>query len=137
MAEKKKGIGCGGWLGILILCAIAGSLVFSFLTPSVDDYQKTYQPLVKLVRSYMPEPCGTAFEYYKKMDSKEKWKIRGIMHDSDGFLLIFNGGSIDIDGSTIYYYSKENKWSYFHNDWVEARERLDDLSKDMKECRIQ
>jgi len=55
-------------------------------------------------------------------------------HDSTRFVLAFQGGSADIDGSTIYYDSGTGAWRKFHNDSSDARQVYAGLTAGLAEC---
>jgi len=57
-------------------------------------------------------------------------------HDARRFVLRYHGGSIDIDGSTVYYDSQVGQWRLFHNDDKEAEAQLERLTEGLKECKV-
>jgi hypothetical protein len=51
-------------------------------------------------------------------------------------LLAFQGGSADIDGSTIYHDSGAGAWRKFHNDDSDARQVYAGLTAGLAECAL-
>jgi hypothetical protein len=45
--------------------------------------------------------------------------LKGLLYKNDDYLVTFHGGSIDIDGSTIYYQRSSDKWDIVHNDLLQ------------------
>jgi hypothetical protein len=43
-----------------------------------------------------------------------KWWV--YYNNDHEFLLLYPGGSIDIDGGTVYFHSRNGKWEIIHND---------------------
>ena len=61
---------------------------------------------------------------------------RGSPSCTKRFVLAFQGGSIDIDGSTIYYDSGAGAWRKFHNDSSDDRQAYAALTAGLAECEL-
>ena len=57
-------------------------------------------------------------------------------HDGQRFILALMGSSMDIDGSTIFYDSKNGRWQKFHNDNCDAASALQTQTEKMPDCWI-
>ena len=57
-----------------------------------------------------------------------------LKYDNKRFVLAFGGGSMDIDGSTIYYDSGAREWRKFHNDDAGASGVYAGLTQGLAEC---
>ncbi len=109
-------------------------------TLAMQRFEQASQPLVDAIEKNIPHPCTPQLPYTKYLPGttgnsgwhpENRWKL---WHDNKSFILTFPGGSADIDGSTIYYLSKEKSWSIFHNDAHEKGGQLQELQKGMEEC---
>ena len=103
-------------------------------TKAMENFEKTYQPLIKLVQSNLPQPCNPETPYAVHESLKEIKNMGHLWHDEEHFILTFSGRSADVDGSTIYYFSKEGGWVIFHNDHTEEIRHLEELMKGMHDC---
>ncbi len=130
---------------VRLLSIISGILFAALIgnytsTLAMQRFKQTSQPLVDLIEKNLPHPCIPQIPYTKYLPGttgtsewhpENMWKL---WYDKESFILTFPGGSADIDGSTIYYLSKEKSWSIFHNDAREKAGQLQELLKGMQEC---
>src|SRR4051812_790133 len=86
-------------------------------------FAEAYQPFVAQVGARLADPCGRAAELFTipSVAAYNAQTGRGaptakLSHDGHRFVLAFGGGSIDIDGSPLYYDSRVERWRSFHND---------------------
>lgn len=110
---------------------------------ALDEFKRAYAPFVAQVRAELAEPCGGSARYFAipavaaYNDATSRRPAANLKYDSKRFVLSFSGGSIDIDGSTIYYDSGAKAWRKFHNDSETRREALDKLTEGLAACRLQ
>jgi hypothetical protein len=75
------------------------------------------------------------FRGYLRSYSGHRYYRPQSLHSLDkDYLITFQGGSIDIDGSTIVYESKNNKVLVFHNDLYDRQKALKDKQSAMVVC---
>jgi hypothetical protein len=86
-------------------------------------FTEAYQPFVAQVGAHLADSCGRAAELFAipsvaAYNAQTGWDhpVAKLSHDGQRFVLGFGGGSIDIDGSTMYYDSRVQQWRTFHND---------------------
>jgi len=72
----------------------------------------------ELLRSFNGAGVDTICHVFREHQTSHPVALlKGLHHDGSGaYLVTFWGGSIDIDGSTIAYYSSTRDWSITHND---------------------
>ena len=125
-------------LGLLL----AGQLSSGADAISMDGFERSYAPFVAQLGASLAEPCGGAAKYftipavaaYNEQTSGRP--TANLSYDSKRFVLAFAGGSIDIDGSTVYYDSAAKQWRRFHNDNQSGRDALDTLTAGLATCRL-
>lgn len=123
---------------------LAGSLLQYVQDSSLRKFNRAYTPLIEKIRQKMPEPCdGDYFKIPKvatynghinRMVHRNGLPIGELLHDGQHFLLRFQGGSIDIDGSTVFYDSKAGHWQIFHNDDMQMQDKLLFLQLGLTKC---
>ncbi|MCI5161388.1 MAG: hypothetical protein D3917_05060 [Candidatus Electrothrix sp. AX5] len=74
------------------------------------------EPLVQYVKKSMPAPCEPVYTYLQTNRPNTYFNMSDLYYNDHEFLLLYRGGSIDIDGSTVYFHSKHSKWEIMHND---------------------
>ncbi|MCI5125354.1 MAG: hypothetical protein D3925_12980 [Candidatus Electrothrix sp. AR5] len=74
------------------------------------------EPLVQYVKKSMPAPCEPVYTYLQTNRPNTYFNISDLYYNDHEFLLLYHGGSIDIDGSTVYFHSKNSEWEIIHND---------------------
>jgi hypothetical protein len=80
--------------------------------------------------------CNVATQYRRTEAGRF---INGLWYTDEDFLVTYHGGSIDIDGSTIYFQKSTGKWDMVHNDMLDydgEKHPLNKLISDMTECKI-
>mgnify|MGYP006919633439 CR=1 FL=1 len=120
----------------------AGFLANRASTLSMSGFEQAYAPFVTKVRTNLPDPCRAAGSYfqiptvtaYNLQATPHRPQPAKLHHDSKRFVLAFQGGSIDIDGSTIYYDSGVAAWRKFHNDKIDDRKVYEELTAGLAEC---
>lgn len=120
------------FLGILLAVSVARDAQ----TIARRSFEAAYQPLVDLVKSNPHDPCNPPVAYYDNELLKGLRKVGTLRYDKKDFVLLFEAGSADIDGSYIYYSSKMEKWAMFHGDSRTGWEYLWELSEGMAKCPI-
>ena len=127
-------------LSIVLGLFLSGQISEISSTIAMQRFEQACQPLVEMIQENLPQPCNPEIPYIDLVPSKgeksmwhpgNRWHL---WHDDKSFVLTFPGGSIDIDGSTIYYFSKQDTWTIFHNDSTEDSKQLQELLKGMEEC---
>lgn len=101
---------------------------------AMDSFVENYQPLVDSIQENLPDPCYPQVPYESQKSLDDLKKMGQLWHDEEHFIFTFRGGSADIDGSTIYYYSKEGDFKIFHNDNKDDSKRFEALLVGMKSC---
>lgn len=138
-----------GWRWIARLLAIPGGLLLSALvwTPldeiSMARFERALAPLIHQIEANGAAPCQPAARYVigteladYLVDSNAPGSPLRLSTLGRRFVLVADGRSIDIDGSTIFYDSSVGAWRKFHNDSSDSVQALNALIKDMKQCRI-
>jgi len=101
---------------------------------AMDRFTESYQPLVVSIRENLPDPCNPQIPY-ENQNRLDKLKNMGkLWHDKENFILTFHGRSADVDGSTIYFYSKDGEFKIFHNDSKAHSEDFEKLLTGMEAC---
>ena len=91
--------------------------------------------LVNAINSSMPKPCNMLESYQNDNNITKRFsKAKELYFNSEFFILSFHGGSIDIDGSTIFYRSDNKEWDIFHNDDINKIEDLQKSNKTLDRC---
>jgi hypothetical protein len=104
-------------------------------------FTRAYEPFVARIGANLPNPCGDVAGYhalpsvvaYNRETGRERPAAK-LHHDPKRFVTAWGGGSVDIDGSTIYYDSASRQWHIVHNDNVEASEGYGRLTAGLAEC---
>lgn len=133
------------WLVAVPLGVFLATLLTGFASMiSFNNFQKHYAAFVAEVHSNLPTPCASAWAfldnptllaYNRAADVDERAPVT-LYYSAERFVASLPGGSIDIDGSTIYYDSHSGGWHRFHNDDRLERERYGALIVDLSECRL-
>jgi hypothetical protein len=104
---------------------LAGAALQYTQNNALQRFIRAYAPMIQHIKHNMPTPCD---QYYFKLPSVQHYNTKTarmivqngnpigmLRHNSREFLLHFQGGSIDIEGSTLYYDSTTERWHFFHN----------------------
>ena len=78
--------------------------------------------------------CSNFREYLRSYSGHRYYRPQSLHSLDKDYLMTFHGGSIDMDGSTIVYESKNNNVSVFHNDLYESRKALEEKQSAMVVC---
>ncbi|MDH3715721.1 MAG: hypothetical protein OET44_17940, partial [Gammaproteobacteria bacterium] len=133
-----------GLLSVVIGVPVALLLAQFSSTLSLKAFRDSYAPFITASRDNLPSPCAPALAiledstvaaYNRETYHANRPKIT-LYYDAKRFVASLPGGSIDIDGSTIYYDSRGNEWLRFHNDDRQGRERLSALIEGLEECQL-
>jgi hypothetical protein len=124
---------------------LAGVLMSKAASASTARFTAAYAPMVEKVRKNLASPCGAELRYFADpvvaTYNQRTWPRAaaraGLRYDQARFVMALGGGSIDIDGSTIYYDSVTRKWQQYHNDDAQARAAHEHLVEGLKECLIE
>jgi len=111
-------------------------------TLAMSGFEQAYVPFVTQVRANLPDTCRAAGRYfqapavtaYNLRTGPHRRRPAKLHHDSKRFVLAFQGGSADIDGSTIYYDSGAGAWRKFHNDSSDDQKAYAGLTAGLAEC---
>ena len=108
---------------------------------AMGSFEQAYAPFVSQVGANLADPCRLAASYFEipsvvayNRDAERDRPTGKLRHDNKRFVLSFSGGSMDIDGSTIYYDSGVKAWRKFHNDNSTARAVYSGLTDGLAEC---
>jgi hypothetical protein len=120
---------------------LAGALVSAADGRARASFERAYAPFLAQVEAHLADACGRTAELYALPSVVAFNRGAGLerpgaklSYDRQRFVLAFGGGSIDIDGSTIYFDSKTGSWSQFHNDDKEATAAYEKLTAGLSEC---
>lgn len=124
-------------LGLVIAAALSSWAS----TLAMRNFEQAYAPFVDRLGANLADACRSAPGYfgipsvaaYNQRAGRERPAAK-LHHDNKRFVLVFSGGSIDIDGSTISYDSGARAWRKFHNDNSDAREAYAGLTAGLTEC---
>lgn len=109
---------------------------------AMHGFEQAYAPFVSQIGANRADPCGPGAKYFSipaVAAFNEQTGSRPtayLHHDGKRFVLGFAGGSIDIDGSTIYYDSGAKRWWRYHNDNLEARAVHQKLTEGLATCKL-
>ena len=108
---------------------------------SMVRFERAMAPLMAQMHTHAASPCPTADKYSPPPETVAYLNSHGargmpgnILYDDKRFVMWTRGGSIDIDGSTIWYDSATRRWSKFHNDERGSRGEFDALIKTLNDC---
>lgn len=132
------------------LATVPLGLIFAALLMAWADgdalrgFEQAYAPLVAGIAAELPDPCRSVAGYfrspsiatYNQRTGRDR-PVAKLHHDDRRFVLAFRGGSVDMDGSTIYYDSSVKAWQKFHNDHDDARAAYEKLTVELAECLVQ
>jgi hypothetical protein len=132
-------------LGTLIAgFLLAGGLLNYTQKSSLRKLNRAYFPMVKALNKNMPMPCGHNYLQIpsvvvyngktKRTIMKEGKPIGELWYKKKRFILSFLGGSVDIDGSTLFYDSEIQQWQIFHNDNLQMKQQLNNTLLKFKKC---
>lgn len=109
---------------------------------SMGAFEQAYAPFVEQVGAGLADACGSGAKYFAIPAVAEFNRRTGrlpaarLHQDGKRFVLGFAGGSIDIDGSTLYYDSGAGIWRRYHNDNQDARAAHQQLVAGLAECKL-
>ena len=83
---------------------------------AMQRFSAATEPLVQYVKKSMPAPCEPVYIYLLSNRPDTFFNMSALYYNEHEFLLLYPGGSVDIDGSTVYFHSKNGKWEIIHND---------------------
>lgn len=83
---------------------------------AMQRFAAATEPLVQYVKKSMPAPCESVYTYLLTNRPDTYFDMSDLYYNDHEFLLLYHGGSIDIDGSTVYFHSKNSEWKIIHND---------------------
>jgi hypothetical protein len=134
------------WLVLVRLLAIVSAIAIwprvmaAVGRTAIVEFSKGHEPMITAVREgHLACDADTVyFPPSNAFDRKSRALERGArLYQREGrFVITYVGGSIDIDGSTIYYDSKRNGWDIHHNDDVEAQTALELITGLMRTCQV-
>ena len=109
---------------------------------SMEAFEQAYAPFVAQVGTSLAEPCGGAAKYFAipavaaYNEQAGRSPTARLKYDSKRFVLLFSGGSMDMDGSTIYFDSGPKRWRKIHNDLADASGELEKLTDGLAGCAL-
>lgn len=119
----------------LVLSQVSEALAFK-------RFQDNYAAFVQEVQSQLPAPCVPALafldtpeiaDYNRNTYFVNRPRVT-IYYAPERIVISLPGGSIDIDGSTLYFDSTSAQWQHFHNDDRQARVRFEALVENLEDC---
>lgn len=121
----------------------AGGLWSAMDGISMSRFERALAPLVAQVHAKSAAPCPPAAQYaldpalaaYLEASGAPRAPMN-LHHDRQRFVLVLMGGSMDIDGSSLFYESRMRQWRKVHNDILSQSGELQALLKDLEACRI-
>lgn len=134
---KRKLLSRRIWLRLLSIVLgilLASQITSKSQTLAMKRFERTYQPLIEQIQANLPQACNPETPY-KVHESLKGIHMGQLWHDKEHFILTFPGRSADVDGSTLYYYSKNKVWTIFHNDSSDGPGQLKTLLETMKRCK--
>lgn len=147
---QLKGRRISGWRRVLARAAMlaAGLVLWGALCDRLDGvsmarFERALEPLIGELHARMPKPCPPAADYRIApelaaylVESSAPRAPAELKHDARRFVLSLHGGSIDIDGSTLFYDSARRKWRKVHNDMLDNSGELRALVAGLESCRV-
>ena len=129
---------------IIIGVLLAGGLLNYTQKSSLRKLNRAYFPMIKALNKHKLMPCGRDYLQIPKvviyngkthrMIMKDGKPIGELWYSPTRFIISFLGGSVDIEGSTLFYDSKIQHWQVFHNDNLEMKEKLNNKRLKLKKC---
>lgn len=121
----------------------AGGLRSAMDGITMGRFEDALAPLVAQVHANAAAPCPPAAQYalapalasYLDESGAPRAPVN-LHHDRQRFVLVLPGGSMDIDGSSLFYDSRTRRWRKVHNDLLDQSGELQALLKDLEACRI-
>jgi hypothetical protein len=110
---------------------------------AMTRFTRAYEPFVARIAANLAAPCGDAAGYYAlpsvvayNRQAQRERPAGKLHHDQKRFVVTWGAGSIDIDGSTIYYVSDSRRWELIHNDVAAASESHTRRTAGLAECTL-
>lgn len=120
---------------------LAGTLLSAADQRARTSFERAYAPFAAQLGAHLADPCGRTAELYALPSVVAFNRGAGLerpgaklSYDRQRFVLAFGGGSIDIDGSTIYFDSNTGRWTQFHNDDKDATAVYEKLTAGLADC---
>lgn len=117
-------------LAIVVALLAAGAAWQALARLSMARFERAMAPLVAQMHANASSPCPAPGKYPlhpQGLPGSLAW-------DTQRFIFWTRGGSMDIDGSTVWYDSTTRRWSKFHNDNRRARGEFERLQAPLREC---
>ena len=123
----------------------AGVILAAFVADSgsvlaMRGFEQAYGPFVAQLAADHSGACASGAKHFGiasvaayNRQARREWPRAKLRHDGKRFVVSFPGGSIDMDGSTIYYDSVASAWSKFHNNDVEKSAAFAKLTEGLAE----
>lgn len=111
-------------------------------TLAMGGFERAYAPFVAQLGAGLADACGNGEKLFAIPavaafnEHTGSRPTASLHHDGKRFVLDFMGGSIDIDGSTLYYDSGTREWRRYHNDKREARASHQKLVAGLADCKL-
>jgi len=125
----KKSFYWKKWLRLITIfigILLAGILLQYTQNSSLRKFNRAYFPMTQELKENMPMPChGDYFQIPQvviyngsshRMVTYEGKPIGELWYNQKRFVILFLAGSVDVDGSSLFYDSEAQKWQLFHND---------------------
>lgn len=123
--------------------AAAGGLWSAMDGISMGRFENAVSPLVAQVHAGAAAPCPPSAQYTPDpalaaylAESGAPRAPMNLHHGRQRFVLVLPGGSMDIDGSSLFYDSRQRQWRKVHNDTLDRSGELRALLKDLAICQI-
>jgi hypothetical protein len=146
-AAKRR---IGGWkrllarMAALVLGVPAGIMGWDALDAiSMHRFENAMSPLVARLHTTAPNSCPAQTRFalgpdvMAYLDGASAVRADAALHyDTRRFVLAFQGRSLDIDGSTLFYDSVARVWRKAHNDSLARSGELTKLVQGLAACRL-
>jgi len=130
-------------LSILLGVPLASAVANASNTQAIQNFEERLAPFIMRVAS---DTHGECYEWTQNsvlsslqqqiVNSKYYLSSGKIWRGSGRFIVSFAGGSIDIDGSTLYFDGNQNEWVKYHNDNIDASKKFTMLTSGMQVCHL-
>lgn len=121
---------------------IGAALGFWASALAMQGFERAYTPFAEQIGANLAAPCGGAAKYFAipavaaYNERTGRRPAAKLAFDGARFAVSFSGGSLDIDGSTIYYDSGARRWHKFHNDSAFASREFQSLTEGLAACKL-
>ncbi len=137
------------WTRLFRLMTLIGGVLFAggvlqyTQKKAFKHFRKAYTPLVELVQHKMPQPCNANYftlpsvsQYNYSVTHGYHKPVSGLFYNQQRFIVYFQGGSVDMNNSTLFYDSQNHNWLFFHNNDLAMFEQFKRRLEGLQNCPI-